>query len=86
MGKSISKTIPKEAFPYRKKILIYGMTCAFCKARIENEFNQLEGCYMEVDLKNNCAVLYTMRPIVKEDVLHRIRSLGYHVFKISDVS
>lgn len=82
---SVHKTINKKDYPYRKKILIYGMTCAFCKSRIENEFNQLEGYYIEVDLKNNSAILYTMRPIVREDVINKIRSLGYHVFKISDV-
>lgn len=78
------KTIDKKNYPYCHRILIYGMTCAFCKSRIENEFNRLKGYYIEVDLKNNCAVLYTMRPIVREDVINRIRSLGYHVFKIYD--
>lgn len=80
----IRKSINKEEYPYCKEILIYGMTCAYCKKRIENEFNQREGDYIEVDLKKNRALLYTLRPIVKEDVIERFRSLGYHVLRIKD--
>lgn len=42
---------------------------------MENEFNQL---YV------NLRILYTMYLIMREDAINKIRSLGYHFFKISD--
>ena len=38
-----------------KKMIIEGMSCGHCSARVEKALNALEGVSAKVDLENKCA-------------------------------
>lgn len=74
----------KENYLYCQSMKIEGMTCQNCQRRIENLFNQLDGYYMEVNLKKHSAKLYTKQDVSQSEIKQKIASLGYRVTKIEN--
>lgn len=64
----------------QKILMIEGMSCAHCSARVENALNAIEGVKASVDLKKKRAVVETD---VSDDVLVKaVEDAGYKVKKI----
>ncbi len=63
-----------------KKLMIEGMMCRHCAARVEQALNALPGVCAAVDLPGQCAVV---RGEADEDALRRaVESAGYRVTEI----
>ncbi len=74
------KNIQKGEESMEKTLLIEGMSCGHCSARVESALNALEGTKATVNLKKKCAVVETEQP---DDVLiHAVEEAGYSVKKI----
>lgn len=75
----------KKNYSYCKKIGIEGMSCQNCQKRIENLFNQKDGCYLDIHLRKNIGFLYSKTILSNDDIINMIQSIGYHVTNIEDV-
>ena len=64
----------------KKTILIDGMSCGHCSARVEKALNALEGTKATVNLKKKCAIVETELP--DEILTHAIEDAGYTVKRI----
>lgn len=64
----------------KKTILIDGMSCGHCSARVEKALNALEGTKATVDLKKKCAIVET--ELSDETLTHAIEEAGYTVKRI----
>lgn len=75
------KIKPQDANPshYSHKTLVYieGMTCAHCRARVENEFHSHPGLLAKVDLKKKCATVWSKQPLSRETVEAIVKKSGY---------
>ena len=62
-----------------KKILIEGMTCDHCAARIQNALNALDGVCAKVKRNRGLAIVQLGRDIDDEVLRQTITDLGYTV-------
>ncbi len=83
--KVIRKDINPAEYPYTCTILIEGMTCKNCAARIENRFNQTEGYFAKVNLRKNSAEIRTKAPAEDGEIKSIVAKAGYHVKEIRRV-
>ena len=61
----------------KKTLMIEGMSCAHCSARVENALNAIEGVQAKVELKKKRAIVETD---VADDVLIKaVEDAGYKV-------
>ncbi len=63
-------------YPYTKKVLIKGMHCDNCVKRVENAYAE-KGCYAEVSLKNNEAVVHMKKELTDEMLVAIPVRIGY---------
>ncbi len=61
----------------RYVLRVEGMTCAHCKAKVEEAVNSLDGAACRVQLKKKQAVIEYDRPLDVEAVLLKIQKAGY---------
>lgn len=66
----------------QRMVVIEGMTCEHCKARVESRLNALDGVSAKVNLKRKTAVV-SMEKDVEEGVIKKaIENAGYEVVEI----
>lgn len=86
-GSKPKKVKPKNTntanYTYKATVYIDGMTCEHCKARVENAFNSLSGCYAKVNLKKKCAEIWTNEKMSEEEFTAIIKKNGYTVIGFS---
>lgn len=63
-----------------------GMSCKNCAMRVENAFNEREGCWAQVDLKQNSAVVRTKEPLSDDELKNIVQRAGYQVTSLETVS
>lgn len=68
-------------YPYMAIVHIDGMTCSHCKMRVENAFNNIDGCYAKVNLKKNFAEVLSKHPIDNESLRRIVEGAGYTFVK-----
>lgn len=80
-SKRMDKNKKEQKNSMAKKIMmIEGMSCSHCSARVEKALNAIDGVSATVDLKKKCATVETE---VADDVLiHAVEEAGYTVKKI----
>jgi len=65
-----------------KTILIKGMSCGHCSARVEKALNAIEGVEARVDLEFNSAKLKLTRDVSDETIKAAIDNVGYEVVEV----
>ena len=69
-------------YPYCAQIRIEGMSCNHCRIRVENSFNELNGVWAEVSLKEKQATV-RMKNKIEEAALRRaVEKAGYEFREI----
>ena len=63
-------------------VIIEGMTCEHCKARVESRLNALDGVSARVNLKRKTAVVSMEKDIADEEIKKAIENAGYKVVDI----
>lgn len=80
-GGSTVKIKPKDShrshYDYKTIVYIDGMSCEHCKTKVENAFNEFPECYARVNLKKNCAKLYSKTPPSSEKISETVVKNGY---------
>jgi len=79
---TISKTINYKYIMSEKTILIKGMSCGHCSARVEKALNAIEGVEARVDLESNSAKLKLTRDVSDETIKAAIDNVGYEVVEV----
>ncbi len=81
-----SKTTHQEikgAIDMNKKMVIEGMMCEHCKARVEKALNALEGVTAQVDLNEKCANISTEGKVTDEALKAAVTDAGYEVVSLT---
>lgn len=69
----------------KKVVIIDGMMCEHCKAKVEKSLLELEGVVkVKVSLKDKMATIYSKNNISKDDIISAIEKLGYKVTSVGD--
>lgn len=63
-------------------VIIEGMTCEHCKARVESRLNELGGVSAKVNLKRKTAVVSMEKDVQDEVIKKAIEDAGYEVLKM----
>ena len=66
----------------QRTVIIEGMTCEHCKARVESRLNSLDGVSANVNLKRKTAVVSMEKDVQDEEIKKAIENAGYEVVKI----
>ncbi len=66
-----------------KKMMIEGMSCGHCSARVEKALNALEGVSAKVDLEAKCAAISTQGKVSDEQLKAAVVDAGYEVVSLS---
>lgn len=66
----------------KKKIIVEGMQCDNCKAKVERAIDSIDGAVGRVDLKNKTAYVEMDRAIDNNEFIRAIRR---YEFKVSDI-
>ena len=85
-GDEVKKIKPKDKnifhYSFTFKIDIEGMSCDYCKRRVENAFNEKEGFYAVVNLKKKSALVRTKRKVSQDELKEIILEQGYRAISI----
>ena len=65
-----------------KTLIIKGMSCGHCSARVEKVLNSIEGIDAKVELETNSAKLQLTHPISNELIKAAVDNIGYQVVEI----
>ena len=74
------KTLKKQGDIMKKIIIIEGMSCGHCSARVENALNSIEGVKAQVELKKKRAIVET--EVSDEILIKAVEEAGYKVKEI----
>ena len=66
----------------QRTVMIKGMTCEHCKARVESRLNSLDGVSAKVNLKRKTAVVSMEKEVEDEEIKKAIENAGYEVIEI----
>lgn len=66
----------------QRTIIIEGMTCEHCKARVESRLNALDGVSAKVNLKKKTAVVSMEKDVEDEMIKKAVENAGYEVIEI----
>lgn len=66
----------------QRTVVIEGMTCEHCKARVESSLNALEGVSAKVNLKKKTAFVSMEKEVSDEQIKKTIENAGYQVIDI----
>ncbi len=66
-----------------EKMMIEGMSCGHCSARVEKALNALEGVSAKVDLEAKCAAISTQGKVSDEQLKAAVVDAGYEVVSLS---
>ena len=77
-AKKIKVAYKNEAdYPHCVKVGVEGMTCKNCKIRVENYFNEKDGVWAEVDLKNKSALVRSKEVFSEKEIIDTVSRAGY---------
>jgi copper chaperone CopZ len=62
-----------------KTLLIKGMSCGHCSARVEKALNAIEGVEAKVDLESNTAKIKLTHDVSDEMLKTAVDNVGYEV-------
>lgn len=69
----------------KKIVIIDGMMCEHCKAKVEKSLLELEGVVkVKVSLKDKMATIYSKNNISNDDIISAIEKLDYKVTSVGD--
>ena len=80
-----SKKIEGEQKIMKKVMVINGMSCGHCKARVEKELNALSGVEAIVDLENKTATLEMKEPIDDQTLMNVVDEAGYEAVSVTEI-
>lgn len=80
---NVDKITKKEVI-IMKEIIIDGMTCGHCSARVSDALNAVDGVTASVDLARKTATVTLAADISNETLSNAVTASGYTVVKIND--
>ncbi|MGN0339170.1 MAG: heavy-metal-associated domain-containing protein [Lachnospira sp.] len=66
----------------QRTVVIEGMSCEHCKARVESRLNALDGVSAKVNLKKKTAVVSMENDVEDEEIRKAVENAGYEVVEI----
>lgn len=78
-----NKPIEKEKTDMKKTMIIEGMMCLHCTARVQKALEEIDGVTAVMDLENKCAYITLEKPVTDEALTKAVVDAGYEVVSIS---
>ncbi len=72
----------QEEFMMKKTMIIDGMMCNHCKARVEQALTALSGVAVEIDLEQKAAFLTLTEEVADDRLVQAVTDAGYQVLEI----
>jgi len=69
-------------YPYQMTVGVEGMSCSYCKQRVENLLNSQEGIWAKVDLEKKTAFIRMKTQRTEDEIRGLIEKAGY---KMTDI-
>jgi len=69
----------------KKRLIVEGMMCENCKARVERYVNDIEGAVAKVNLKTKEVIVSMDREITDNEIISAIQKSGYDCKEIKSV-
>lgn len=64
------------------EVVIDGMSCGHCSARVEKALNAIDGVSARVDLNNKTAYIENGNTVKDEEIIRAVKDAGYEVVGI----
>ena len=74
--------LKEETIPMKKTMVIEGMSCGHCSARVEKALNALDGVTAKVDLEAKTASIETEGRVTDEQMKAAVTDAGYDVLSL----
>lgn len=71
-------------YPYSRVLMVDGMTCGSCAARVENGLNSLEGVWARVSLDRGEALVLMKAEYADQELKQAVRDAGYIVYRVEE--
>ena len=72
----------KSHYPYEKTLVVDGMVCKNCSARVENALNSIDGVWAEADVSSGRVTVRMKREIEDKVLKKTVNDIGaYTVMK-----
>lgn len=71
--------IKQEVTKMEKNLIVEGMSCGHCSARVEKALNAIEGATAHVELETKTAHITLSQPVPEETLIKAITDAGYEV-------
>ncbi len=84
VNQNINNNNKGELETMKKVVLINGMSCEHCQARVEKALNAIDGVVAKVNLKKNIAVVDLKSEIEDQVLKNAVNGAGYEAVSISD--
>ena len=68
----------------QKTIIVEGMSCGHCSARVEKALNAMEGVEAKVDLATKTVAVTLSKEVNNADLKKSVEDAGYEVTEIKD--
>ena len=73
----------KSHYPYEKTLVVDGMVCKNCSARVENALNSIDGVWAEADVSSGRVTVRMKREIEDKVLKKTVNDIGaYTVMKV----
>ena len=73
----------KSHYPYEKTLVVDGMVCKNCSARVENALNSIDGVWAEADVSSGRVTVRMKREIEDKVIKKAVNDIGaYTVMKV----
>ncbi|MDO9152935.1 MAG: metal-transporting ATPase, partial [Paludibacter sp.] len=73
-----------DNFMKQKTLIVEGMSCGHCSARVEKALNAIEGVEAKVDLAAKTATLTLSKEVDDTELKKSVENAGYEVSEIKD--
>lgn len=67
-----------------KTLIVEGMHCENCEARVENALNELDGVVCKASHRHKRAIVHCDRPVSDEQLREAVERAGYSVLSIQE--
>lgn len=73
-------------YPYRRILMVDGMSCGNCAVRVENALNVMEGVFAHVNLTAAKVDVRMKQEVADVQLKEAVKEAGYTVYKIEAIN
>jgi copper chaperone CopZ len=72
----------RTTYGHSATVKVGGMTCGYCRTRVENAFNSEPALWAQVNLKDEVAFVRSKEPLAEEELRKIVTHAGYEALSV----